>query len=151
MFSSHTVYHVQMEFYRDFKPSVCRFLDITMALPGIHSLCIQHSYRDAVTCAGIAGTLVYGVVVINAQFVPDIRMVWREVRVSQLQCSVYAIASDFLAHFLAFWQAPLLGCGATSLAQCSAHKLDQDCVRGGACCSSHFSAKGCNVMTPMLT
>lgn len=32
------------------------------------------------SCAGIAGTLVYGVVVINSQFVPEIRMVWREVR-----------------------------------------------------------------------
>lgn len=31
-------------------------------------------------CAGIAGTLVYGVVVISSQFIPDIRLVWREVR-----------------------------------------------------------------------
>lgn len=30
--------------------------------------------------AGIPGTLVYGVVVINSQFVPTIRLVWREVR-----------------------------------------------------------------------
>ena len=30
--------------------------------------------------AGIPGTLVYGVVVINSQFVPTIKLVWREVR-----------------------------------------------------------------------
>ena len=38
-----------------------------------------HFLPLAMLHAGIAGTLVYGVVIINSQFVPDIRMVWREV------------------------------------------------------------------------
>ena len=48
--------------------------------------------------AGIAGTLVYGVVVINAQFVPDIRLVWREVRRPTLEAPLQV---DFQASFAA--------------------------------------------------
>ncbi|CAL5226722.1 g9574 [Coccomyxa viridis] len=49
-----------------------------------------HNNPPVAKSVGIAGTLVYGVVVINSQFVPEIRMVWREVVVNLILCGIIA-------------------------------------------------------------
>lgn len=60
---------------------------------------------------GIAGMLVYGVVVLNAQFVDSIRLVWREVQTSHFDvlqfCNRYLIIVIFGdSHYGPSWLGP---------------------------------------------
>ena len=68
--------------------------------------------------AGIAGTLVYGVVVINSQFVPEITLVWRNVSTHNIQSlSVLQPAArtvGMLTHSMKI--SPTHGCGASCTA-----------------------------------
>ena len=53
--------------------------------PALSRLSILGPMHPQPDSAGIAGTLVYGVVVINSQFVPEITLVWRNVSTHKIQ------------------------------------------------------------------
>ena len=67
------------------RPATMRVSNKMSPAPALSHFKLLEVIRTQPGPAGIACTLVYGVVVINSQFVPEITLVWRNVRTHKIQ------------------------------------------------------------------